>query len=260
MSNVKAYQFVFFLGTLFFSKPLLLSNPFLTLGDFLPNNVHYLGDSTPPSHEVFDGLLQKYVTATGKVNYSGFLNDISLLNGYIKRMTEVGPAEGWSRDEKLAYWINLYNAVTIRLVCTYYPVGSIKEIDEGHAWDVKRVTVGGTRYSLKDVEQNVLEAMGEPRIHFAISHAAQSCPPIWNHAWTAGNVQTQLAVQTNRFINGSAFNKIKSGKVMLSPIFQWSAKDFGDLIGFLNQYSSTSIRKGAEIQFLEYDWRLNEAM
>ena len=216
------------------------------------------GAISVPSHAAFDQLLQKYVTADGKVNYVGFKKEESALDTYIKSLAAASPQAAWSKNEQMAYWINLYNALTIQLICVHYPVTRITDIDKGKPWDATRVTIGGKGYSLNDIENNALRPMGDPRIHFAINCAALSCPPIWNHAWTGTNVSERLEMQAKRFINAAGYNKVTATQATLSSIFNWFGKDFGNVVDFLNKYSAVQLHKDAKIGYMEYDWLLNK--
>ncbi len=213
----------------------------------------------PPSHDAWDKLLQQYVTADGKVNYGGLKKDKAKLEAYLKTLEENPPQDGWSRGEKMAFWINAYNAATIKLIVDNYPVSSITKLEGGKPWDVKRVKIGGKAYSLDAIENDILRPQfKDPRIHFAVNCAAQSCPPLLNRAWTAANLESNFEKQAKAFINNSRFNKISAKSVQVSKIFEWYGSDFGNLVTYLNKYATTKINAGAKVAFLEYDWALNQ--
>ena len=209
-------------------------------------------------HESFDKLLKKYVSTDGRVNYKGFNSNIVELDSYLTSLKSQDPSS-MSKDEELAYWINVYNAFTIKLILDNYPLKSIIDLDNGKVWDRKWIPIAGTSYSLNQVENEIIRPrFKEPRIHFAVNCAARSCPPLLNAAWTADNLESNLERQTRKFINNVSFNTISSSHIQVSKIFEWYAVDFGDLINYLNQYSKTKISSSARIEFLEYDWSLNE--
>jgi hypothetical protein len=210
-----------------------------------------------PSHEAFDVLLKKHVSADGKVNYKNFQADKIALDGYIKKLADNAPQDSWSKNDKLAYWINAYNALTIKTIITNYPLSKITDLDAGKTWDVKRFTLGNKKLSLNDIENTILRPMGDARIHFAINCAAKSCPPLLNKAFTAVNVNDLLESRTKSFINSSA-NTLKTNEIKLSKIFDWYGKDFGNIVAFINKYAKTQVNATAKISFNEYDWRLNE--
>ena len=178
---------------------------------------------------------------------------------YLKLLEENPVQANWPRNKKMAYWINAYNAFTIRLIVDNYPLKSIMHLHGGKTWDVKWIKLGTKMYSLNNIEHDILRPQfKDPRIHFAVNCAAKSCPPIWNHAWTAENLDKQLDQATSNFINHPGFNILSGKKVELSKIFEWYAGDFGDIITYLNKYSKTQVRREATIEYIEYNWSLNE--
>lgn len=209
-------------------------------------------------HSIWDELLQKHVSPSGKVNYEGFKSDQARLKSYLDELSNNPIQSDWSRAEKIAYWINVYNAFTIQLILDNYPVSSITKLHGGKPWDVKWIKLGGKTYSLNQVENDILRPQyKDARIHFAVNCAAKSCPPLLNRAWTGDQLNTLLEKQTKAFVNNSKYNTISAKKVNISKIFEWYASDFGNLIEFLNKYSETSINKGAGVSYQEYDWALN---
>lgn len=211
-----------------------------------------------PDHTQWNTLLQKHVSATGKVNYAGFKADKTKLQTYLDALAANPVQDNWSRAEKMAYWINVYNAFTIKLIVDNYPVSSITKLHNGKPWDVKWIKLGDKTYSLNEVENDILRPKyQDARIHFAVNCAAKSCPPLLNRAWTGENLNSYLEKQTAAFINNAKYNTISTRKVEVSKIFEWYASDFSNLIEFLNKYSKTSINKGASVSYKEYDWGLN---
>ncbi len=215
-------------------------------------------DVSKVSHELWNNLLTKYVDDKGHVNYKGFNTDYTLLNTYLELLKNNSPKDKWSRSEKMAYWINAYNAFTVDLIVTNYPISSITALDDGNPWKVKRILIGGKSYSLNDIEHVILRPQfKDARIHFAVNCAAKSCPKLHNQAFTADNLEANLEKLTKEFINSDA-NKISDSKVELSKIFEWYKEDFTDLMGFLNNYTSSSLHDNTKVSFLEYNWSLNE--
>jgi Protein of unknown function, DUF547 len=208
-------------------------------------------------HSVWNDLLKKHVSATGKVNYKGFKADLEILDAYMRSLNENAPTENASKDERLAYWINAYNAVTVRLIVGNYPLTSITKLDGGKPWDVKRYSNGSKKMSLNDIENNILRPMGDARIHFALNCAAKSCPPLLNEAFTGENVQKLLEQRTKQFINSSRTVVEKDG-IKVSKVFEWYAKDFGNVVEFVNKYAKVKAAKTAKVTYLDYDWSLNE--
>lgn len=211
-------------------------------------------------HSQFDSLLKKHVDANGLVDYKGFENDRAQLNGYLNQLAELDPNNDWSVQELLAYYINLYNAVTIELILENPDVKSIKDIDG--PWTKGRARVNGRELSLGGIENGVLRKMNEPRIHFAINCASISCPPLLREAYTAGKINEQLDKATTQFIN-SDMNNIAKDKAELSSIFKFYTKDFyrgpnESLLPYVNKYSTVKINPGTPVTFKDYDWGLNK--
>ncbi|MGA9639450.1 DUF547 domain-containing protein [Flavobacterium sp.] len=210
-------------------------------------------------HSKWDALLKKNVSSSGKVNYKGFIRDKAALETYLNILEANVPSKSWSRNATLAYWINTYNAFTVKLIIDNYPVKSIKEIS--NPWGKKFFALGGQKYSLEQVEHEILRKMGEPRIHFAINCASFSCPNLLNEAYTEADLSKQLTQVAKSFINDTTKNTITKSKIEVSEIFNWFAGDFktkGSLIDFLNQYSTVKIDTKAKTSYKDYNWSLNE--
>ncbi|WP_246144319.1 DUF547 domain-containing protein [Neolewinella aurantiaca] len=212
-----------------------------------------------PDHAAFNSLLGKYVNAAGNVNYGGLKNDEAKLDTYLAELSENAPQSDWSRSESMAFWINAYNANTLKLILKNYPVKSITDLHGGKPWDVKWINIGGKTYSLNNIEHDIIRPRyKDARIHFAVNCAAASCPPLPNKAFTAANLNSLLESRTKSFIRNGAYNTITADKVMVSKIFDWYGEDFGDLKNYLNKYATTEIPAGTDIEFKEYDWALNK--
>lgn len=210
------------------------------------------------THSLFDELLKTYVDNQGNVDYVGLISEKSKLQEYLDKLSSLS-INGLNRNEKLAFWINAYNAFTIKLITDNYPVSKITELENGKPWDKKWINLDGKTLSLNQIENDIIRPQfKEPRIHFAVNCAAKSCPPLLNKAWTASNLEQNFERQTKAFINNAIYNTIASGKIVLSKIFEWYADDFGNLIAFLNKYSDTQISSSASIDYAEYNWKLNK--
>ena len=212
------------------------------------------------SHDIWDGLLKKYVSVDGIVNYKSLLNQRALLKQYLAQISAQHPSDEWGRDEKLTYWINTYNAFTIELILNNYPVKSIKDINK--PWDQRIIAIQGKKYSLNDIEHKILrKEFNEPKIHFAIVCASVSCPQLRNEAYNPERLLAQLRDQARKFVNDPTRNNITSSSVQISKIFDWFKDDFTvdrNLIQFLNIYSKVKIPPSTKIAYLEYNWGLNE--
>ncbi|PRX56410.1 DUF547 domain-containing protein [Flagellimonas meridianipacifica] len=217
-------------------------------------------ETEKPDHTSWNDLLKKYVDDQGNVNYQGFKTDIQSLESYIKNLSNTPPTSSWTKEDKLAYYINLYNAATVKLIVDNYPTKSIKDIP--NRWKKKWITVGNITTSLNDIEHEVLRKMNEPRIHFAINCASYSCPKLLNTAFTAQNMDSLLSITAKDFVNDTKRNRFQNGKAQLSRIFKWYKGDFtenGSLLEYINQYLDNPINEKASISYLDYDWSLNDA-
>jgi len=211
------------------------------------------------NHSSWNNLLREHVSNSGNVNYLTFKNNRKTLLNYIDSLGENMPTKIWSKEDKLAYWINAYNAMTIDLILRHYPIKSIKDIDK--PWEQRYWKLDEKWYNLNEIEHKILRKMDESRIHFAIVCASVSCPKLLNEAYTASNLDEQLTKVTKGFLSDSERNSITENNLKLSKIFQWFAKDFkqnGSLIDFLNQYSDVQISAKAKKSFKSYNWDLNE--
>ncbi|NMM49987.1 DUF547 domain-containing protein [Marinigracilibium pacificum] len=227
-------------------------------------------NTTPPDHSPFSTLLKKYVDDQGMVDYKGLRENKNILDNYLETLSNNPPSQNWSDNEQLAYWINAYNGFTLKLIVDNYPVKSIKDLHPTimiplvkTVWHRKFFKINGVDFNLDEIEHGILrKQFKEPRIHFAINCASFSCPPLRNEAFTAEKLDSQLQEQAIWFINDSKRNIIKDdGEVYISKIFSWFKGDFTkeiSLIEYLNQYSYTKINSDASINYMEYDWNLNE--
>ena len=211
------------------------------------------------NHDDWEALLKKYVN-NGNVAYSKFKNDKVKLESYLEYLAQNSPSSSWSKNEKLAYYINLYNAATVKLILDNYPIKSIKDIND--PWGKKWVKVGDQLLSLGGIENDILRKMNEPRIHFAIVCASYSCPKLENFAFTASKMGSQLQQVTKGFINDTKRNQFTSESAKISEIFNWYKVDFianGTVLDYISKYTDQTINTSAEINYLNYDWSLNES-
>ena len=234
------------------SFPMKISTPLLLFLFCLPvvaqKNIHHRWNTQ----------LQKHVSETGAVDYNSWQEDLEDLNAYLQTLAQFPPDEVTSKNHKLAYWINAYNALTVQLILENYPLKSIKEIKS--PWDTPCFSTGGKEYSLGDIEHKILRKMDEPRIHFAINCASASCPNLLNRAFQEKQLESQLVEVTESFLKDPTKNKINSDQLELSKIFLWFGKDFGskaERLSFIEAYSGVRLDR-PKIDYLSYDWSLNE--
>jgi hypothetical protein len=211
-----------------------------------------------PNYALYDSLLQKYVSNNGNVKYKALQAERAILDSVVAQFQAIAPQKEWSKNERLAYWINAYNLFTVQLIVNNYPVKKITNLDGGKTWDIKRIEIDGKKYSLNQIENEILRPQfKDARIHFAINCAAESCPPLHNRAFTAENVQSLLDKRTRKFIRSSA-NTLTESNIKISKIFDWYSSDFGDIVTFLNKYAAVKIKTDAKVEYKEYIWNINE--
>lgn len=225
------------------------------------------GSGKAVTHEAWNKLLKKHVNNKGFVDYKGFIKDSNALNSYLNMLSSNAPSASWTKEEKLAFWINAYNAFTVKLITDHYPVKSIKDIGSkiqipfvNTPWQKKFIPMDGKIIKLDDIENKILRKdFEEPRIHFSIVCASISCPKLRNEAYEATKMEAQLTDQAKAFLSDPTRNKPSENK--LSPIFKWFGGDFekngNKKIDFINKYSPVKVDE-SKIAYLGYDWGLNE--
>jgi len=212
---------------------------------------------------IFNNLLQAHVSDDGIVDYKSFKADQSKLDTYLSYLEKTTPKISWSANKQKAFWINAYNAYTIKLILENYPLKSILDIkkDGKTAWKIPYAKVGSRIYTLDYIEHEILrKKLFDPKIHVGVNCASVSCPKLGNIAFTENNVETELTKLMKAFINDSSRNKIDKKKIQISEIFNWFKSDFtknSSVIEYLNTYSNTEIKSNAKISYKKYDWSLN---
>lgn len=230
----------------------------------LKNNETIPSQKGQLDHSTWDALLKKYVNEAGFVDYDSFKNEQDELKEYLSYLNVNSPQESWSINEQFAYYINLYNAATVDLILQNNMPESIKDINGplGQVWLKKYIKVNDKVYSLAAIEKNVLQKMGDPRIHFAINCASYSCPKLQNKAFTAANVDELMNLSAREFINSNKNDFSNPSDPKLSSIFSFYPKDFTQngmtLAEYINQYADTKIAEKDKYDYKEYDWSLNK--
>lgn len=220
------------------------------------------------THSTWTSLLKKHVDTKGHVDYKGFKTDEVKLDAYLAVLSKNPPTSSWKKEDKLAFWINAYNAFTVKLVVKNYPIKSIKELGGAiykvnTPWDIKFIEIGGETYDLNNIEHSIIrKQFNEPRIHFAVNCASVSCPNLRNEAYVGSKLNSQLDDQAKIFINDLTKNKISTESAQLSKIFTWFKSDFNtggsSVEKFINTYSTSKINSKTKITYKEYSWNLNE--
>ena len=233
-----------------------------------------LSTLTPPGwskatvdHSLYGALLSKYVNS-GVVDYQGFKNEEAKLDEYLTVLENTNVSE-LSGDELFAFYVNAYNAWTIKLILSAYPgIKSIKDLGNifKSPWEKEIVRINGRVLSLDDIEHKILRAQfKDPRVHFAVNCASKSCPPLISKPYRGSTLDSQLDDATRAFINDPKSNYLKGNKLYVSRIFKWFAEDFNDdVVGFFLKYAEGDFKKELEakkdklkIVYLSYDWSLN---
>jgi len=213
-------------------------------------------------------LLKKYVKPGG-VDYAGFKSEEENLDQYLK-VLELKDLKTLSREEQFAYYINAYNAWTIKLILSAYPgIKSIKNLGTfwKSPWKKKFVRMNGELLSLDDIEHHILRPrFKDPRVHFAINCSAVSCPPLRSESYMGSLLDQQLDEATRSFINDPNSYRLEGDAFYVSRIFKWFAEDFdNDVLAFYMKYAREDLEKKLaekkdviQIKYLNYDWSLND--
>jgi hypothetical protein len=223
---------------------------------------------TVVDNSLYGELLKKYVR-DGKVDYAGFKAEEAKLDRYLNTLENVD-SKRLSRNEQFAFYVNAYNAWTIKLILSGYPgVSSIKDLGSliESPWKKKIVRIDGGIMSLDYVEHEILRPRyKDPRVHFAINCAAKSCPPLQPEPFSGNILDRQLDDSTRSFINDPKSYRLEGNELYVSRIFKWFSEDFNeDVFGFFLKYANGNLRKELEakserttVKYLQYDWSLNE--
>jgi hypothetical protein len=235
------------------------------------------------SDAAYDALLSRYVKASpdgvNRVDYAGWravAADRAALDGYIAELSARRPS-AMTREEAFAFWGNLYNAVTLKVVLDRYPVASIRDIKSDSWFDPKayagpwrqsRVTVEGRKLSLDDIEHSIMRpTFKDPRVHYVVNCASYGCPNLMNRAWRAGTLEADLDAAARAFVNHPrGVSALPSGALKVSSIYKWFIEDFGGndagLIAHFRNFANPDLQSrlatASRIAEDDYDWSLNQ--
>jgi hypothetical protein len=239
---------------------------------------HDDGATAQIDHAAWTYFLQRHVRlgadGIARVDYGAVTSaERAALQTDLARLATL-PIDRYSRREQLAYWIDLYNALTVGVVLEHYPVDSIRKIAISPGlfsvgpWSKKLVTVAGEALSLDDIEHRILRPIWrDPRIHYAVNCAALGCPNLQPEAFTAGNAETLLERAAHDYVNHPRGATVADRTLTVSSIYVWYRADFGGtergVIAHLRHYADPALaaalapidRIGAD----RYDWALNDA-
>lgn len=227
----------------------------------------------PDVNQAYADFLTDYVTSSDGVNLVAYArvtpDDRAALQAYIDGLEAMGTG-GLSDDEAMAFWFNLYNAVTIEVILDNYPLKSIRSLGAFNRgpWDRKLVTVAGKgEMSLNDIEHATLRAeWDEPRIHYAVNCASYNCPNLMNRPWEAATLDGDLDAAARAYVNHPRGISVSGGRVTASSIYDWYKADFGGsdagVLAHVRQYADEDLKAAldgvTEIARFDYDWDLNE--
>lgn len=238
-------------------------------------------------HSEWNTVLKKNVIVidngtANQVDYARIAADPSLLNHYLNALSAVTQQQfnSWNQEQQLAFLINAYNAWTVSLIVTA-PSGitSIKDIGSWFTtpWKKRFIPLLGQQRSLDDIEHTLIRGSGrynDPRIHFAVNCASIGCPSLRASAYTGDQLQLQLDDAVNKFLGDRSRNRIEDQTLKISSIFKWYGEDFAkgwlgynSLTQFLTHYQQAlgltqqQVKElnanTIDIEFMDYDWRLN---
>ena len=224
------------------------------------------------------------------VDYRTVVRDRRTLDRVVEQVAEVPRAneQGWNRRDRMAFWINAYNLFTIRAIVDHYPIhgsrfslspqNSIKQIDG--VWTTLKWRAAGRDVTLDQIEHGILRPeFGDARVHMAVNCASRSCPPLAAEPYAGADLDRQLDEAARRYLASPAGTRVTDGRLLVSRIFEWYGDDFVKpyaamhpgpgrasdraIRGFVERYgppeAAAAAKAGSAIQFLDYDWSLNDA-
>lgn len=239
---------------------------------------HVAGSATVVDHDAWDGILATAVAedaeGVARVDYGSLSADPALraaLDGYLALLqaTEVSALD---RPEQMAFWINLYNALTVQVVRNHFPVDTIRAIDispglfSSGPWGATLAEVEGEALTLDDIEHRILRPLWrDSRVHYALNCASFSCPNLASRAWRADSLEDMLDAAARRYVNDPRGVTVENGELVVSRIYDWFEDDFGagedDVLTHLSAYAepglAREIARSAGIGGYRYDWSLN---
>ncbi len=222
------------------------------------------------NHSEWNDILKTNTSVSDKqtsFHYESLKNNQTKFDSYLNSIENLSKKEfkKFSKDEKLAFWINVYNAYTVKLILNNYPLKSIKKIGGWFSspWKIKFIKLFGKKISLDMIEHQIIrKKFNEPRIHFAVNCASIGCPSLLTEAFVAKNLNEQLDKAAINFLNNPMKNKYdsKTNTLFLSKIFDWYGNDFnkkhGSYLEFVKKY--IKYPKDVKQKWLDYNWNLNE--
>ena len=235
---------------------------------------HDAGNDARIDHRDWDEILHAYLfldeNGIHRFDYAGVAEtDSARLDRYLEQMSQI-EISAYNREVQRAYWINLYNALTVREVLRFYPVSSIRKISSGFfsfgPWDKELIEIEGEELTLNDIEHRILRPIWrDARIHYALNCASIGCPNLQLRSFTADNTDAMLDRAAHAFINHPRGARMVDGKLQVSSLYVWFIADFGaddaGVINHLQQYADDQLANDLKdirrIDDDDYDWSLN---
>lgn len=230
-------------------------------------------------HSAWETFLSVYVVAgadgINRVRYAAVDQEsYRNLGRYVMQMGSVRISRH-NRNEQFAYWVNLYNALTVKLVLDHYPVDSIRDIDISPGWFSRGpwgkplIEVEGQALSLDHIEHRILRPIWrDPRVHYAVNCASLGCPNLLAEPFEADRLDAMLETAAHTYVNHPRGARVEGGELHVSSIYRWYEQDFGGseagVIAQLRRHADVDL--AARLRFIrsidgyDYDWRLNEAV
>lgn len=229
-------------------------------------------------HQDFSAFLQHYRHQGGdgiaRFDYQAAQADQALLQHYVTLLSKTAPGV-LARPEQFAFWVNLYNALTLTVVLRHYPVASIRDIDTSPGlfaagpWGEELLEIDGQALTLDDIEHRILRPIWQdPRIHYAVNCASLGCPDLPARALASDNLEQQLNALAVAFVNHPRAATITQGKLIVSSLYDWYAEDFGGtpsgVLQHLSLYAAPPLAQQlSSIKTIDsdrYDWALNDTL
>ncbi len=219
-------------------------------------------------------IIDRYRDDQGKVNYFALMADKGMVN-YAETLADFDPSTLNTREQKLAFWINSYNALSIYGVVKklqkdpdFASKGNKSWFGRVRFFAVQKFKVGGREYTLKNIEDNIRKEFKDPRIHFALNCSSLGCPLLKDGLYSAENLDNELDAATKLYLSSQEGLRLDEGVLYASMIFKWYKKDFEatgkKVIEYIQEYASNHIREfiddnngKVKLKYIEYDWALN---
>ncbi|KTD04534.1 DUF547 domain-containing protein [Fluoribacter gormanii] len=228
------------------------------------------------SHQLWQNFLnRRIVTNEENINLVDYAHmtqiDLNLLKDYLKSMAEID-INNYNRNEQLAYWINVYNALTVQVIANYYPVTTIQEINISPGlfsigpWGANLITIKDTPLTLDDINNRIIRAIwNDPRSHYAISNGTIGAPNLSRKVYQGKLLEEQLNLAATNYINSLRGVSVIEGKLIISKLYDWFEEDFGgtkqDIIFHLLQFAKEPLQSQLKhintIDSYIYNWHIN---